>query len=196
MLIGSQEVIYDIFRRARCLSEPVVFPTDTIYGIGAPLADSEANRKIYDIKGREKNKPFPVLISSMKQAKSLADTAMHADLIKKLWPGAYTLILKAKDNVENLYTLNGNIALRMPADKRLTDLIEKTGPLSATSANLSGQEYTSDFIRILTCFQSSVKFYVHSRTNALNSSVIIDLTSDEPVILRGEINLHEILTDK
>lgn len=196
MLIGSLEYIHDIFERAQAENEPVIFPTDTIYGIGAPVSDKIANEKIFDIKGRDRTKPFPVLVSSIKQASELADIdEKQLRIIKKLWPGRYTLILGAKTDVDSLYVLNGNIALRMPDEIYLRILIEKIGALSATSANLSGVDYRSEEQIILGNFKHLVKYYILTRTYDNNSSTIIDLTSGKPNVVRGEINLHEILTD-
>lgn len=193
MLIAPFEKAYEIFDQARAQHEPVVFPTDTIYGIGAPVADTEANRKIYEIKGREKNKPFPVLVSSYDQAEALAEiTSESKKIIDKLWPGPFTFILKARKDVDGLFTLNGNIAIRMPSDTRLAQLIAKTGSLSATSANLSGIPYSPATSDIISTFQSCVKFFVISECKSSTSSTIIDLTGEKPELVRGEINLHEI----
>ena len=197
MLIGSLANIKEIFRQAREHHEPVIFPTDTIYGIGAPISDTTANEKIYEIKGREKNKPFPVLISNYKQANDLAEiTDFQIKIIKKLWPGKFTLILKAKKNIDSLYVLDGKIALRMPSEQWLSDLIQYTGAISATSANRSGIEYEPDETYILRHFSQTIKYFVINRTNDTNSSTIIDLTGNSPKIIRGEINLHEILSEK
>lgn len=195
MLIGSLERLNEIFRRAYAEHEPVIFPTDTIYGIGAPLADKKANEKIFDIKGRDKNKPFPVLVSSFSQAHELAYiNEKQLKILKKLWAGRFTFILKAKEHVDSLYVLEGNIALRMPDEAYLINLIEETGAISATSANLSGEEYSDGIESILPKFKHRVKFFSARCTYDDKSSVIIDLTYDPPRLVRGEINLHEILT--
>lgn len=194
MLIAPFKNAYEIFMRAREENEPVIFPTDTIYGIGAPVSDIKANQKIYEIKGREKNKPFPVLVSSYEQAEELAYiSADQKKILSRLWAGPYTFILKSKESVNGLFTLNGNIALRMPDNKNLLSLIDKTGALSATSANLSGVVYNPSTEYIISTFQALVKFIVISHQISAVSSTIIDLTNATPKLVRGEINLHEII---
>ncbi|MCD8493169.1 MAG: Sua5/YciO/YrdC/YwlC family protein, partial [Geovibrio sp.] len=67
-----------IFSQAGSLNEPVIFSTDTIYGIGASVRNIAANEKIYEIKGREVNKPFPVLVGSIKQVEEIAEPSPAA----------------------------------------------------------------------------------------------------------------------
>ncbi len=96
------------------------FSTDTIYGLGAPLHDKLANEKIFDIKGRDRSKPFPVLIADLEQLSGIAviEDVTQQKIIDKVWPGPVTLIMKAKNGLDQLYTVNGTIAVRMP-DKKM-----------------------------------------------------------------------------
>ncbi|PLX66351.1 MAG: threonylcarbamoyl-AMP synthase [Denitrovibrio sp.] len=176
----------DIFKRALEKSEPVIFPTDTIYGIGAPIADTSANEKIFEIKGREQNKPFPVLVSCISQLEDIAivENAEQTRLIEKLWPAPVTLILKAKSWLPELYTLDGTIAVRMPDKKWLCEMIQSTGPISATSANLSGKPYENNFKTITEMFQKHVDFYIYDKHIADSSSALIDISSSKFKILR------------
>lgn len=176
----------DIFTRALEKSEPVIFSTDTIYGIGAPISDTRANEKIFDIKGREKGKPFPVLISSMEQLEEIAfiENAKQTMIMNKLWPAPVTMILKAKNWLPSLYTLNGTIAVRMPDKDWLRGVIHKFGPVSATSANLSGRPYVTDFDSIHSVFSKYVNFYIYEKYIRDSSSAIIDISSPEFKIIR------------
>ena len=176
----------DIFTRALEKSEPVIFSTDTIYGIGAPLSDTRANEIIFDIKGREKNKPFPVLISSLDQLKDIAiiEDAKQAHIIENVWPAAVTLILKAKSWLPALYTLNGTIAVRMPDKDWLRGVIQKFGPISATSANLSGKTYQTDFNTIFSTMNKYVIFYIYENYTQESSSAIVDISLPEFKIIR------------
>ncbi len=191
MLIAPFRNAEEIFRRASLCGEPVIFPTDTIYGIGAPISDKKANDKIFDIKGRDRSKPFPVLVSSFEQAAELAlfDGRCHR-IMDFLWSrGSFTILLKGRKEIDDLYKLNDTIALRLPHMPILKQLINKTGPLSATSANPSGVEYTSDTSIIMSQFKDLVHFFIISKNINTASSTIIDLTASKPAVLRGDFDL-------
>lgn len=191
MLIAPFRNAEEIFRRASLCGEPVIFPTDTIYGIGAPISDENANEKIFNIKGRDKSKPFPVLISSFKQAEELAYfDETHKKIMDFLWSrGSFTLILEGKNHVNHLYKLDGKIALRIPSLSNLRVLVDKTGALSATSANPSGVEYKSDSDHIINSFKDLVQYFILSDIQNSASSVIIDLTQKKPSLLRGNFDM-------
>ena len=77
--------------------EVVICPTDTVYGFLADASQKKAVKKIYAIKKRPKSKPLPLFVSHMKMAKALAEVDQkQAKILKKFWPGKYTLILKRK----------------------------------------------------------------------------------------------------
>jgi L-threonylcarbamoyladenylate synthase len=96
-----------------------------------------------------------------------------------------TLILKAKPQLENLYTINGTIALRMPDKEWLLELINFTGPLSATSANPSGAEYINEEEKIVDSFGKKVNYFIFGKNIENSSSSIIDITKDAPIVLRS-----------
>jgi L-threonylcarbamoyladenylate synthase len=187
MLIAKAETdnAIEIFRRALTKSEPVIFSTDTIYGVGAPIKDIVANKKIFELKGRDSSKPFPVLIADDAQLSQLAviETDLQAEIIKHVWPGRITLILKAAEGIHPLFTSNGTIAVRMPDKKWLRNLIYTAGPLSATSANPAGVEYTADISSIIRSFPS-VGYYVLDNNSDVLSSTIIDVSGEAPILIR------------
>lgn len=183
----------DIFTRASLKSEPVIFSTDTIYGIGAPLADVTANEKIFDIKGRDKSKPFPVLISSISQLNNIAEiTESNERVLNSIWPAPVTFILKAKENLAPLYKYGNTVAVRMPDKKWLLELIDSTGPISATSANPSGIEYTNDESFIVETFAETVEYYLFDSNKSTSSSAIIDISSDSYRVIRNSDTLPDI----
>lgn len=196
MLIAKADLdnALEIFRRASLKSEPVIFSTDTIYGIGAPIADIKANEKIFDIKGRDRSKPFPILIASYSQLEEIAVTdGSTRRIMEKAWPGPVTLILRAKEGVNSLFTLNGTIAVRMPSKEWLRRLIEQTGALSATSANPAGKDYINSEPHIMGAFAKSVKYYLFDNNIQSSSSDIIDISSGQPKIIRGGENARKLL---
>lgn len=197
MLIAKADLknASEIFRRASRESEPVIFSTDTIYGIGAPVSDIKANEKIFDIKGRDRSKPFPILIASYEQLTQIAEPLTDAQkkITQKAWPGPVTFIVKAKAELNSLFTINGTVAVRMPDKEWLRSLIESTGPLSATSANPAGHEYINSEIHIVSLFDDNMKYYLFDRNLKTVSSDIIDISSASPKIIRGGKNARNLL---
>ena len=121
----------------------VAFPTDTVFGLGVIYENEEALIALKESKGRPEDKPIPTMVASVEQMKSIAyvdDAASR--LAKAFMPGAFTIILKKKENLPD-YITNGfsTVGIRMPDDEFVLDLIKECGkPLLVTSANLSGHE--------------------------------------------------------
>jgi L-threonylcarbamoyladenylate synthase len=140
------------FRTSAISAKPVIFPTDTIYGIGAPVSSAAANWHIYEIKGRPTNKPFPVLIGNISQISPLVSD-VNIDWLKDNWPEKTTIIFKANENVSELFKLNGNIAVRLISNSWLSEAISAIDtPVSATSVNLSGERPLLNFYEITSFF--------------------------------------------
>ncbi|MDP1706597.1 MAG: L-threonylcarbamoyladenylate synthase [bacterium] len=171
----------------------IIFPTDTIYGIGA-LATAAGAKKIGKIKNRADNKPFPLLVSSLAMAEKFAlINPQQKKFLKKNWPGAVTAILSAKRKIAGIST-NGKIGLRQPNHSWLLKLIKKCGqPLIGTSANPSGQPGTNKIRKILDYFDSPDRSVGATEPDLIidasnlpsqKPSTVIDLTIDPPQILR------------
>jgi L-threonylcarbamoyladenylate synthase len=173
-----------IFSLAGSLNEPVIFPTDTIYGIGASVRDITANEKIYEIKGREVNKPFPVLVGSIKQVEEIAEPSPAALNLLKNCPFPCTLVLKAKENLHPLMTLNGNVAVRLPKTEPLAGFLREYGAVTATSANLSGIPYEGGIENMVKTFCTKVNFYLYQNNTDTSPSAIVDFTFSLPQIIR------------
>lgn len=140
----------------------VVFPTDTAYGLAVDATNFSATKKLYQIKGRNFNKPVHVVVGSLKQAKMLVRfTPLAEKLFKRFLPGALTIVLPLKYNNpssplklrgerEVLWLLSagtGTLGIRMPNNRTALTLVRKLGrPISATSANVSGSPacYSAD----------------------------------------------------
>ncbi len=124
----------------------VVFPTDTVYGIGCDPYNASAVQRIYRIKGRDPSKPLPVLAHSSENAARIAEMNGQARrLAAKFWPGKLTMILKAKDaELERVMGLSGTVAVRVPGGRCVQAILEICGYLAGTSANASGGGSISD----------------------------------------------------
>ena len=117
----------------------VVYPTDTVYGIGASICHEKAVKNIYQMKGRSLDKPVSICLSQVEDIEKLAHlNASLKDLIGKILPGPYTLILKKKETVPSYITAGADkIGIRIPDNAICRDL-SKEFPVTTTSANLSG----------------------------------------------------------
>jgi len=124
----------------------VIFPTDTVYGIGCDPYNQKGVLSLYKIKKREKTKPFPVIGYSKKELEKIAEFNDKAEKIAELfWPGPITLILKVKDeNIKKSLGLGKKIAVRVPNNQCVLSLLKECKLLVATSANISGTTSLTD----------------------------------------------------
>lgn len=169
----------------------IVYPTDTVYGLGANACDSFAVNNIFKVKKRSYTKPLPVIARDFVWVEALACIdVVSRRMLKSIWPGAVTAVLPLKDHISSLVTAGrSSVGLRIP-DFAFTDrLLEKFGyPLTATSANISGEEPTNDINKIIEMFELS-----EYRPNLIidagilpksKPSTVVDMTTNEPKILR------------
>ena len=120
----------------------VVFPTETVYGLGASAFDANAIKKIFKAKNRPMDNPLIVHISKKEEVNLLSSKIPKVawKLIDEFWPGPLTLVLKKKGIVPKEVTAGlDSVAIRMPKNKIALALIEKSGPIAAPSANLSSK---------------------------------------------------------
>jgi L-threonylcarbamoyladenylate synthase len=120
----------------------VAVPTETVYGLAASLQHKKAIREIFSLKGRPGDNPLIVHISRLSQLKNLvASVPPHFHKLKKFWPGPLTIVFLANKKTVPSWVRAGlnTVAIRMPRHKTLLQLIDKTGPLAAPSANISGR---------------------------------------------------------
>jgi len=182
----------------------VVYPTDTLYGLGANALNEIAVRKIFRIKNRSFSKPLPIIVRDYSWVKELAEIKpKNEQLIRKIWPlgegsgakpgisvGKVTVVLFKKEIIPGALTAEFNsVGIRVP-DYLFTDrLLTKFGyPLTSTSANISGQEPTNDINKIIEVFSKSTEkpdlIIDAGILPKSEPSMIIDLTGDKPKILR------------
>ena len=171
--------------------ELVVLPTDTVYGIAANAFSHKAVRALLAAKGRSEKSPPPVLISSIAQLDALTESVpeLARKLADKFWPGALTMILKAQPALQwNLGETKGTVALRMPDHKIALALLEETGPLAVSSANLTGQPAATTAQQADGYLADSVKVYLDSGSSPKGeASTILDLTAITEKTVDGKI---------
>lgn len=136
-----------------------VLRTDTLYGVVASARNSEAVERVYQVKGRTPSKSPIVLIAAIEQLIDKYDSETLAH-IGGLWPGKNSVILPSAHGPRWLTRGNASIAYRLPADERLRELLQKTGPLIAPSANPEGEPPAGTVQEAIDYFGDSVDFYV------------------------------------
>ncbi len=184
----SPELIREV---AAALLEDAVaaYPTETFYGLGAAAFSKRAVEKIFRLKKREPGKPLPVVASDLDMVKAISASLPPSfrPLAEEFWPGPLTLVLPAAAGLpEFLLGPGRTIAVRIPPLSWLRGLIrEISQPLTATSANLSGEKELADPAEVIALFRGRVDIIVDGgRAPGGAPSTILDLTSPEPRILR------------
>lgn len=173
----------------------LIFPTDTVYGIGCSIFDREGIEKIYEIKHRPKDKPLACLCANMEQIDKIA---YLNDIVRKIidvfMPGALTLILKAKENVKEITGFD-TIGVRIPNSKIALKILIENGAMLTTSVNESGKMSLNDYNQIVDEYGKLVdKVYKPNGEKSSNkASTVLSIINGEIKILReGEITLEEI----
>ncbi len=174
-----------------------IFPTDTVYGVGAHAFIESAVRRIYAIKDRPADKPLQLLLARVGDIESVAEVTPAARaLAARFLPGGLTLVLRRRPIVPDVVTAGGDtVAVRVPDSPLLQRLIEEVGaPLAATSANRSGEPPPVEASDARAQLGGLVDFVVDGgRCPAAQESTIVDLSGPEPRLLRpGAVPAEEI----
>lgn len=168
----------------------VIYPTDTIYGLGANALNHDAVKKVYEIKRRPYNKPISVCVSDVEDIKKIAHINESIEKkIKQLFPGPFTVILKKKGNIPPILTSGGeNIGIRIP-DNEICRKISMDFPITTTSANISGRKIPGSVEEIIRQLDNKVDLIIDAGVYKKGiHSTVIDMTVFPPKILRsGEV---------
>jgi len=161
--------------------ELVVVPTDTVYGLACDAFSHEAVTKLLAAKGRDRQAPPPVLIGNAAALEGLAQDIpqLARKLAETFWPGALTMILKAQPSLTwDLGETKGTVALRMPDHKIALALLQETGPLAVSSANLTGEPAAITCQQAEIALGAKVKVYLDGGASPKGeASTIVDMTS-------------------
>jgi L-threonylcarbamoyladenylate synthase len=196
-------------RQAIGRGELVVIPTDTVYGVAADAFDAKAVERLLTAKGRGRQSPPPVLVAGLTTLRALvAEVPEPVErLVEAFWPGGLTIVLPAQPSLSwDLGDTRGTVAVRMPAHRIALELLEETGPLAVSSANLTGMAAGITAEDAQSMLQDSVTVYLSDGPSATGiASTIIDATSlvggDQPlvrVLREGAVDrarLREVLGD-
>ncbi|MHA7142188.1 L-threonylcarbamoyladenylate synthase [Arthrobacter sp. Sr33] len=183
-------------QRAIAANQCVVVPTDTVYGIAADAFSPQAVATLLASKGRGRSMPPPVLIPRVQTMDGLA-AEIHPDarkLAEAFWPGGLTLIFRAQPSLTwDLGDTLGTVALRVPDDRVVLDLLALTGPLAVSSANRTGAPAATTAADAFDQLAGSVQVYLEGGPRSATASTIIDATGDELRLVRaGSISLDQL----
>lgn len=176
----------------------VVFPTETVYGIGANGLNAEAVKRIYEIKKRPLTKPINLLVNSVEMIEKVAKdiTPLEYAIIKEFFPGPLTMILKKKEIVPDIVTAGGaTVGIRMPANEIALELIKKAGvPLATPSANISDKPSKTNIKDVMKDFPKGVDCFIDGGESRIGvASTIVQVIDGVPHILRqGTITEEQI----
>jgi tRNA threonylcarbamoyl adenosine modification protein (Sua5/YciO/YrdC/YwlC family) len=166
----------------------VVLPTDTVYGIGADAFDRHAVSTLLEAKGRGRDMPPPVLISSATTLDALATglPAYVAALTEAFWPGPLTLVCNQQTSLTwDLGETRGTVAVRMPDHPVALALLERTGPMAVSSANLSGLAAATEAAEAEGMLGEKVEVVLDGGPSPKGeASTILDVRDEQPRVLR------------
>ena len=190
----------EIKKQSKLLSEgkTVIFPTETVYGLGANALDEDAVKKIYEAKGRPSDNPLIVHIYDKEEVYNLAENINEKakTIMDKFWPGPITIILNKKNIVP--YRTSGGletVAIRMPSHLIAREIIKEAGvPIAAPSANISGRPSPTKADHVYEEMNGRVSGIVlGGDCNFGLESTVLDVTTENPMILRpGSITKEDL----
>ena len=165
----------------------LIYPTDSVYGLGCDLFNKNAVEKIYQCKGNDKRKLLSFICPDLRGISEYAYVSNSAyKLMRRLLPGPYTFILNATRQVPKiLLEKRKTVGIRVPDHVVCQALLAEFGrPIISTSACLHNQDYLSDPDEIAATFENLADLFLDAGPGGLEPSTIIDLTGEEPVVVR------------
>jgi len=175
----------------------LVYPTDTIYGLGCDIFNKSAVEKIYKLKGRDRKKPLSIICSDIKEAAKYAIIQDYAyRLMKKTLPGPYTFVLKARSEIPKTFLpKNRTVGIRIPKNRICLEIAKKLeNPIITTSLNISGQKVMTSPNELSKELANKIDIIIDVGELPKQPSSIIDLSEDRPEILReglGDLTLFK-----
>jgi len=177
----------------------IAYPTDTFYGLGVDISIEPAIERIFQVKGRERDKPILILVARIEDLYNLVDDLRFSyihKLMEHFWPGPLTMVFRASEQISPLLIgSTGKIGIRLPNHPLCQQLVKTLGaPITATSANISGMKEINDPAEVLRIFDDRIDLLIDGGiTRGSAPSTVVDVTGEKPVILReGMISLKEI----
>lgn len=182
--------VAEIFRQGGVIA----YPTDTTYGIGSSIFSKRGIDRIYQLKHREKKKPFSFICADLSEVARYAKVSNYAfKILKRFLPGPYTFVLDASSIVPDLLTTKQKtVGIRIPANRICLAIVTELGhPIVTTSANLSGEEPIGDPFYIEDVLGKQLDLVIDGGVLSPDVSSVISLIGDFPAVLRkgvGDVN--------
>ena len=174
----------------------VIFPTDTVYGIGCDPYNEDAVERIYQLKNRDSTKPLPILGYSKRILENIVEFDETTNRIaEKFWPGRLTMVLPLKDDkLKKLSRGTNTLAVRVPNNKCVLAFLKKCELVVGTSANISGEEPFTDPQNIENDFIDCDIFLNDGIIHSSGASTVIKIENGEIKILRsGDISENDLV---
>jgi len=189
--LGKKEI--DIVASAYKLGKVAVIPTDTVYGITCRALDKKAVLNLYKLRKRDLDKPFIILVSSLKDLDLFGIEVKNDQQkwLKDIWPEKVTVILNCNDKrFKYLYREKRSLAFRMPNEKWLLKLISLVGPIVAPSANLQGFDPAETVAEAYEYFDEKA-VYIDAGKLKSKPSTIVSLEDDCKIIRQGSFKIKK-----
>ena len=181
---------------AESLTQPAavgIIPTDTVYGLVARAADQAAVNRLYAVKSRE-DKPGTLIAADIQQLETLGLKHRYLKAVEQFWPGAVSVVIPVSDpQLEYLHQGKMSLAVRIPDDPKLQELLAKTGPLLTSSANPPGQPVAANIEQAKAYFGTKVDFYEDGGDlSGREPSTVIRIVDDAIEVLRpGAVKIDD-----
>jgi len=172
----------------------IVFPTDTVYGIGCDPFKRDSVTKIYELKKRDGEKRFPILGTSKKELEKIVEFNSIAEKIShEFWPGQVTLLLPIRKEISRKIENNGKLAVRVPNNKCVLSILKHCKLIIGTSANISGEESILDVDELkIKLPEADVLVDGGKITNSGESTIIEFVAGELKIIREGSVSKEEI----
>lgn len=174
----------------------IAYPTDTTYGIGCSIFNKKGLERIYQVKQRDKRKPFSFICSDLAEVSRYARLSnMAFKAMKRCLPGPYTFVLEASREVPDLLTTRQKtVGIRIPDNRICMAIVQQLGaPIVTTSANLTGEEPVGDPFEIQRIFGNGLDLVVDGGLLTTDVSTVISMIGDRPEVLRQGAGLCDWL---
>jgi L-threonylcarbamoyladenylate synthase len=160
-----------------------IIPTDTVYGVVARAADPQAVARLYRLKHREK-KPGTLVAASIDQLVALGMKRRYLTAVEQFWPGAVSVIIPCGPELDYIHQGVGSLAVRIPDDPRLQELLQVTGPLVTSSANQPGEPPATTIDEAKAYFGDDVPWYEDGGHVHREPSTVIQVIDDAIEVVR------------
>lgn len=161
-----------------------VLPTDTVYGLVARAHDQAAVERLYRLKSRD-HKPGTVIAASINQLVELGIKRRYLTAVDRYWPGAVSVVIPCGPELSYLHQGKGSLAVRIPDNAELRQLLDKTGPLVTSSANQPGAPTANTVAEARSYFGDRIDFYEDGgNLSQQQPSTVVRIVDDAVVVLR------------